>query len=553
MLKHLTIKNYALIRHLDIDFHQGFSVMTGETGAGKSIILGALGLIIGKRADTQVMLEKDKKCIVEGTFSIREYGLLPFFRDNNLDFEENTILRREIGVSGKSRAFINDTPVNLNLLKQLGDRLIDIHSQHNTITLNDSNFQLAVIDDFISHPELLTEYRSKYDNYLELKKKLAQLLENETRFKADQDYFQFQFDELEKAGLEDDEQEELEKELELLDNTELIKSSLVLSTQLLQEEDGNIVEKLNEVETSLRGLIKFHDRIQELQQRIESNLIDLKDISAELQSIEENVNYDPQRIQELKNRLDLIYHLQQKHRVNSVHELIAVRDRINEKLQSIYSMDDEIEQTRKSLDQSEQSLNKIASKIADNRKKAIPVFEQNITAILKELGMPEAQFKVELLSLDNYTRDGLDKIIFLFNANRGGTPDEVSRIASGGELSRLMLSIKSLISGRNLLPTIIFDEIDMGVSGDIANKVGNILLNISENMQVMAITHLPQIAGKGDTHYRVYKQNHLDKTISEINIIDGDDRINEIAKMLSGEKISRVAVENARELLHEKN
>ncbi len=549
MLNHLSIENYALIDKLDIDFSEGLSVITGETGAGKSILIGALSLILGKRADTQVLLNKSKKCIVEGSFNIKNYGLDDFFKKYELDYENITILRREINKNGKSRAFINDTPVNLNLLKEFGDKLVDIHSQHNIITLNDSNFQLAVIDNYINHNELINNYKSEYFKYINQKNKLKELIEKENQLKTDQDYFKFQFDELENAQLIEGEQENIENELEILNHSEEIKSNLFKASQLLNNDENNLINSLSEVNSLIHQLAGYLDNLKEIDERIVSNLIDLKDVADEIDKIESQINFDPAQIEKLNNRLDLIYHLQQKHRVTSITELIKIKEFFSGKLQGITSLDENIRKLRSDLNEQEKTLKKLANKISQNRKKAIPEIEKNIITILSRLAMPDAQIKITQSNLPDFNRDGIDKIKFLFNANKGGELNELSKIASGGELSRLMLSVKSLISQRNLLPTIFFDEIDLGVSGDIAGKVGDILLKMSKLMQVVAITHLPQIAGKGNEHLLVYKQTDEDSTKSKIKKIKDQERINEIAKMLSGDEITKAAIENAKELL----
>lgn len=549
MLKSLSIENYALIRRLRIDFKDGLSVITGETGAGKSIILGALGLILGNRADTQVLLQKDRKCIVEGSFDISGYDLSVFYEENELDFENVTILRREINKSGKSRAFINDTPVNLIKLRELGDKLVNVHSQHKTITLNDSEFQLAVVDDYVNHPELIKDYKSMFNEHNQLNVKYRQLVEAEKNSRADEDYYQFLYDELKKASLIPDEQKELESELEILNNSEEIKMNLGKVNAMLSGEGTAALNILNEISNLLNPIEKYHSELGELNKRIRSNIIDLKDIDNEIGSIEEGISYDPGKLEEINERLNLLYSLQQKHRVQTTEELIQLKEKYESKLQSISSLEGEIEKLKKEIDQIHRDLSGLAKKISENRKIELPSIEKKITKILQQLGMPEAQFKVSIEPLENFGKEGKDSVTFLFNANKGGRLDEVSKIASGGELSRLMLSIKSLISHKNLLPTIIFDEIDMGVSGDIANKVGDILLKMATSMQVIAITHLPQIAGKGKTHYLVYKDSGEDITTSYIKQSTGNERLTEIAKMLSGEKVTSVALENARELI----
>lgn len=553
MITHLSISNYALIRKLDINFSNGLSVITGETGAGKSILLGALSLILGNRADSQILLDKTKKCVIEGTFNIKDYNLIPFFKENDLDYDDNTLLRREINKSGKSRAFINDTPVNLNLIKELGDKLVNIHSQNKTVTLNNSDFQLAVVDSYVNKNDVLKQYRLGFKNYSEKKKKLNGLIEKENKSKSDQDYFQFQFDELEKANLDPDEFNNIEKELELLNHHEEIKTNLAGISQILDNKELNIISQLNEALSLIKNISEYNNDFENFHKRVESNLIDLRDLSSEIESIGESIIYDPKRITELNNNIDIVFHLQQKHRVNSVNKLIAIKDNLSEKLNEISSLENEINNLKKEISVIEIELTKLAKLISLSRGEAIPKIEKNITELLVELGMPDGRFKVEQIKFNELTIDGFDKVKFLFNANKGGTLSDMSKIASGGELSRLMLSIKSLISQKNLLPTIIFDEIDSGVSGNIANKVGVILKKISQTMQVIAITHLPQIAGMGDFHYLVFKDSEKEITESRIKLISANERINEIAKMLSGSKISEIALQNAKELLVVKN
>ncbi len=549
MLKHLTIKNYALISKLSIDFNDGFTVITGETGAGKSIILGALGLILGNRADTRVLLEKNRKCIIEGEFDLSGYQLERFFKDNELDFDNNSTLRREINRNGKTRAFINDTPVNLVLMQELGDKLVNIHSQHKTITLNDSDFQLAVVDDYSKHLQLLNNYREKYYRYQRIRKELKELIKIEKNSKSDQDYFQFQFDEIDKANLLADEQVAIEAELEILNNAEEIKSGLINVSQALAGDENGIIEVLQGIKPILQSIAGYHPDLNQILERIGSNLIDLKDISQDIERIEEHTIFDPERATALTERLNLIYHLQQKHRVNSITELLEVKAKLQQKLFSITTLEEDIKDRQRELETLQNNLKEFADKISISRGEAIPGIEESIIAILIQLGIPQAQFKIELTKTNLFTADGTDRIRFLFNANKGASLSDVAKIASGGELSRLMLAIKSIISRKNLLPTIIFDEIDMGVSGDIANSVGNILLDMSSSMQVIAITHLPQIAVKGSEHFLVYKNLKDEITTSQIRKINDHDRINEIAKMLSGEKITNIALENAREML----
>ncbi|MCD4773156.1 MAG: DNA repair protein RecN [Bacteroidales bacterium] len=549
MITHLSINNYALIRKLNIDFLNGFSVITGETGAGKSILLGAMSLILGNRADSQVLFDKTTKCIIEGTFNIKDYNLNSFFSENDLDYDENTFMRREINKNGKSRAFINDTPVNLNLMKELGDKLVNIHSQNKTITLNNSDFQLAVIDNYVNKNDILRKYRLSFINYSEKKKLLKTLIEKENKSKLDQDYYQFQFDELEKANLDPDEFINIEKELELLNHHEEIKTNIVEISQILENDEQNILSQLNRILSLINNISEYNIDFKEIQNRIESNLIDLKDISAEIDNFGEGINYNPARVEELSSRFDTVIQLQQKHRVNSVEELISLKENLNEKLSEISSLEVEINKLKKEISEIDTELRKLAKHISANRGEVIPKIEKNICKLLSELGIADGRFKVEQLKFNELTIDGLDKVRFLFNANKGGVLSDMSKIASGGELSRLMLSIKSLISQKNLLPTIIFDEIDSGVSGNIANKVGKILKKISGSMQVIAITHLPQIAGMGDSHYLVFKETDTEIAESRIKLISESERINEIAKMLSGSIVSEIALQNAKELL----
>lgn len=549
MLQNLLIENYALIEKLDINFSKGFSVITGETGAGKSIMLGALSLILGSRADTQVLQDKSRKCIIEGQFLISAYQLESFFEANDLDFENQSVLRREISPAGKSRAFINDTPVNLTVLKELGDRLVNIHSQHAIVTLNDANFQLAVLDAYVGHEEEVADYQKEFRGFRSLQLELDDLLTNEQQSKADFDYFQFQFDELEKANLAPDEQEGLESSLEIQTHAEEIKFAIEHATKTIEEADFNIINSLTGIRNNLRKVAKFYPEFDTLSERIDANLIDLKDIGSELLSIDNQVHFDPAEVENLKSRLDLIYHLQQKHGVQSVAELIDLKESISQKLNSINSLEEEIVELKNRIEKYKADLVRGALKISKARKASIPAIEAKVVGMLKQLGMPNARFSIMNNPLDEPGVDGFDKVKYFFNANKGSDLNEVAKIASGGELSRLMLSIKSLISGKKLLPTIIFDEIDNGVSGEVAAKVGKILADMAEDIQLLVITHLPQIAGKGINHYRVTKETKNDKTHSQIKLLNKDERVVEIAKMISGDQVSEVAMENAKILL----
>jgi DNA repair protein RecN (Recombination protein N) len=551
MLSRLYIKNYALIDSLDISFDKNLNILTGETGAGKSIILGALGLILGQRADGKYFFNQQKKCVIEGFFDITEYDLQAFFDENDVDFEQETVLRREISLDGKSRAFINDTPVTLTVLKQLGEQLIDIHSQHATLEIGNHHFQLLVLDLMADHEPLLSTYRKEYKEFKRKQKTLSDLIESSSQAKADLDYFQFQFDELEQANLVADEQENLEKELNLLTHAEEIKTNLNNASLLIKNGELAALSQLQESSSLLQHLERYQPELAELAQRLKSTIIELKDIVAEIESIEESTSFNDQRSVELTDRLNLIYALQKKHRVNANDELLKLQEDLSQKLNKILFADEDILKLQSELAKEKASLLKQASILSINRKKAIPAIEAHVQTVLAEVGMNNAQLKVEqaLKNDDDFDANGIDQIRFLFTANKGHQLNELSKVASGGELSRLMLAIKSLIAKKTALPTIIFDEIDTGVSGEVANRVGNIMEKLANDMQVIAITHLPQMASKGKAHYFVYKEVKDDFTYSQIKRLSDEERIVEIAKMLSGEHPKESAMQNAKELL----
>jgi DNA repair protein RecN (Recombination protein N) len=535
MLSKLVIENYALIDHLEMDFSEGFSVITGETGAGKSILLGALSLILGNRGDVSVLLDTSRKCIVEGTFAIKGYHLEDLFREHELDYDDTAILRREILQNGKSRAFINDTPVNLALMKDLGDHLVNIHSQFSVITLNDADFQLAVLDNYSDNIQIIQQYRDNFIHFVQLKKEVEELVRRETLARKDNDYYQFLSDELESVKLQEDEQEIAEKRLQAL--------------EILSLGEHNIADRLSKITNVTNNLSRFHTSLKEISERLRSNQIDLRDIAAGMEKIEQDVEFDPAEINALTTRLDLINHLEKKHNVPDIRGLLTIKEQINGKLLEVTSLEDRILALNKELEQVREHLLKEAEKLSGNRMKVISDLEEKIRQTLIKLGMQDARIKIELMRLKELTPDGMDSVRFLFSANKGIGLSEISRIASGGELSRLMLSIKSLISKKNLLPTIIFDEIDLGVSGEIAGKVGEILKKMGESMQVIAITHLPQIAGKGQSHYWVFKSNESDAARTQLKKLDQKERILEIAKMLSNEKVSDAALKTAKELM----
>ena len=551
MLNRLVIKNYALIDNLEINFDRDLNVITGETGAGKSIVLGALGLILGQRADSKYFFNQQKKCIVEGFFDIKSYDLKDFFLSHDLDFEQETVLRREIALDGKSRAFINDTPVTLNIIKALGEQLIDIHSQHATLEINNADFQLLVVDVMAQHSDLLSQYRTQFKTFKELTHRLKTKTEEAEKAKTDQDYYQFLFDELEQANLQPNEQNELETELNSLTHAEEIKRNLIAASYLMDLADDSAILKLKEAATQIQSLEKYNPSITSFSERLKSAIIEIKDVSAELENLEQNTTFNQTKADEINERLTLLYTLQKKHRVQSNQELIDLQNSFSEKLNQISSADDEIIKLEKEIIVLKSAILKLAKQLSANRTNVLPTIEQYIVKTLAEVGMPNAQIKIEqhILTDNQLDKTGLDRVQFLFNANKGHQLNELNKVASGGELSRLMLSIKSLIAKKTALPTIIFDEIDTGVSGEVANRVGNIMTELAKDMQVITITHLPQMASKGKAHYFVYKQVKDNFTYTQIRRLSSEERILEIAKMLSGENPKDAAIENAKELL----
>lgn len=553
MLLHLSVENFILIPKLDISFHKGFTCITGETGAGKSILVGALSLILGQRADTSVLRDKNQKCIVEGSFLIDGYNLNSIFENNDLDFEPTSVFRREINPQGKSRAFINDTPVNLNVLKEIGDRLVDIHSQHQTLELNDAAFQLGMVDSYARQPQTLALYRKHFSEFNLIKAELDDCLKKEQQSLNEREYLNFQFEELEKADLIANEQQEAEEELEILTHAEEIKSRTFESIGILSDNELNVTDKLSEIKQLLEQASRFSHHISPLAGRIHESLIELKDITNELRTFSDQVHFDPERIEKLGQRLDLIYHLEQKHRVQSIAELIDIRNELSDKLLAISSLETRIVSLTEDLKKKEIELSKVSAVLSEQRHSVIPDIETEMQKVLENLGMPSSKFIIKQELLTYFSASGTDKITFLFSANKGGEIREIQKVASGGELSRLMLALKSLVLNRSLLPTILFDEIDSGVSGDIAGKVGTIMRNMSIHMQVITITHLPQIAGKADSHLLAYKQDGDTTTISNMRILSSEDRVNEIARMLSDETITESAKITARELLNYRN
>lgn len=550
MLTSLTIKNYTLIENLNVDFSSGFSVITGETGAGKSMLLGALGLVLGKRADLSSLKNEDEKCVIEAVFSIEKYGLKAFFEAQDLDFENETIIRREILPSGKSRAFVNDSPVTLQQLDELGNQLMDIHSQHQTRELSEEKYQFEVLDILAENEDLLTEYSQKLSQYKKNKKALEQAQSKLSESLKEQEYNLFVFNELNDANLKENEQEELEVEYEKLNNTEVIKEVLSKTLNLSDNEIGGILQSLNEIKSDFSKISGFSGAYKEIADRIISLQIEFSDIFQEVNSLSESVFDDPSATQKIGDRLQLLYDLQKKHKVNSVQELITIKNNLEEKVVSVDELSAVIEKTQKLIVQNQTELDALALQLHQNRQKAITIFDEKITVLLAELGMSNARFDIKLISTDDYFANGKDKLEFLFSANKGGNFGLLKKTASGGELSRIMLATKAILAEYKAMPTIIFDEIDTGVSGEIALKMAQIMQEMSKNRQVISITHLPQIASKGNNHYKVYKSVTEIDTVSDLKILSKEERIEEIAEMLSGKNFSESALSHAKTLLN---
>lgn len=549
MLKSLSIRNYALIDALDIDFCGNLNILTGETGAGKSILLGAIGLIIGQRADSSVLRNKLEKCTAEGVFEIGNYGLQNFFALNELDYDETTILRREITPQGKSRAFINDTPVNVKVLYDLGLKLIDIHSQHQSLELNEKNYQLRLVDVVAGNQDLLKTYSSEFRKYLSVGEELKRVEYLAEQSKKDLDYFEFQFNQLAEAKLQENEQTEFEMLLEKLTHAEEIKSVFGQLFQDLSENERSVLSILKDNLNALSKLRNVLPEAEQIYQRLDSVYIELKDVAAESSVLEDRTENDPKRVEQINQRLDLIYSLQQKHRVVSVAELLAIQSDFQEKINLVSSFDQEIERLQKEIKEQENVLTDLAGRLRKNRKSVVSPIVDKVIDVLRNVGIPNASFSVKFAELLSFSISGLDEVNFLFSANKSQELQEIGKIASGGEMSRLMLAIKTLITDSRSLPTIIFDEIDTGVSGEVAVKMGQILEQMAETMQVLNITHLPQIAARGSHHYKVYKFDQNDQTFTSIKKLTDQERIEEIAQMLSGENYSSTAMETARELL----
>ncbi|EGF58884.1 DNA repair protein RecN [Bacteroides fluxus] len=550
MLRSLYIQNYALIEKLDINFDSGFSVITGETGAGKSIILGAIGLLLGQRADVKSIRTGASKCVIEARFDISAYGMQPFFEENELEYEEECILRREVYASGKSRAFINDTPASLAQMKELGELLIDVHSQHQNLLLNKEGFQLNVLDILSHNEEVLAAYQSVHKEWKQALYDLEKIIARAEQDKADEDYIRFQLEQLEEARLSEGEQEELEQEADTLSHAEEIKAGLYRAGQILYSDEGGLLSGLKDCLNTMIGLQNVFPVAGELAERLESTYIELKDISQEISGKEEEVEFNPARLEEVNERLNLIYTLQQKHRVSTIGELLALENEYAMKLSAITSSEEDIEKLKASCDVLYNKVKKQAAVLTKARTAAAREVEKQMASRLVPLGMPNVRFQVEMGTRKEPGMHGIDTVNFLFSANKNGTLQNISSVASGGEIARVMLSVKAMIAGAVKLPTIVFDEIDTGVSGEIADRMADIMQEMGEsNRQVISITHLPQIAARGRAHYKVYKQDNEKETNSHIRRLTDNERVEEIAHMLSGATLTEAALNNARALL----
>ncbi|TDO83205.1 DNA repair protein RecN (Recombination protein N) [Flavobacterium chryseum] len=550
MITSLSIKNYALIEKLSIDFSRGFSIITGETGAGKSIILGALGLVLGKRADLTSLKNKEEKCVIEAHFEISKYNLKEFFEANDLDYEDETIIRREILPSGKSRAFINDSPVNLQELQDLSLFLIDIHSQQQTQELSDENVQFKIIDAIANNFDTISTYQKLLKTYKSDKSKLNALLKKQSDSGKEQEYNTFLLNELVSAKLKSGEQEELEADFEKLNNVEVIKESIDKSLVIANEEQFGVFHNLNEIKISLQKIALFSPEYETLFERITSVAIEFDDISRELQNASEKLLNDPEKLELTNQKLQLIYNLQKKHQVTSVDELIQIQANLENAVVELGNIEEEIASLSKLIEEKTIELDALSATIHQNRENAIPVLSNQLISILETLGMPNVRFNMELLPSETYFQNGKDELKFLFSANKGTDFGLLKKVASGGEMSRIMLAVKAILAQYSKLPTLIFDEIDTGVSGEIAIRMGEIMKEMSTKMQIFAITHLPQIAAKGDSHFKVFKSTVGEDTQSELKLLFPNERITEIAQMLSGANISDSALNHAKELLN---
>lgn len=550
MLQHLTISHYALIEHLDIDWQNGFSVITGETGAGKSIILGALNLLLGGRADTKAIQSGQNKCMIEAIFNIEELHLESFFIENDIDYDEKEcIIRREVMLSGKSRAFINDSPLPASKLKEIGDKIIDIHSQHQNLLIRNESFLIDTLDTIAEHPEVLAKYRLLHKAYKEAVTSLEELRQQAEKGKTEQDYLQFQLSQIEEAQLQADEQTDLEAEQNILNHSEEIKQAYYSAQSLLNAEEVSVTQNLKHAAEKLRDITTNDSMANQLAERLESMRIELDDIEAEIAQHAEKVEYDPARLAFIEERLNTIYELEQKHRVKNVGELLTIADTLRTGLSAIENLDEDIAQQKKKVDDLTKARSEAAVQLTDTRKNAAKSIEKELTASLKQLGMPNVEIVLQITPRQEYDYSGADNVTFLFSGNKNIPPQDVKQIASGGEIARMMLALKALIAKKKALPTILFDEVDTGVSGSMAEKMAKVMQQISNFCQVICITHLPQIAACGTNQYRVYKEDTGDATRSHIKQLSYEERIEEIAHMLSGSEITQAAISNAKALL----
>ena len=554
MLKQLYIRNFTLIERLDMTFNGGFSVITGETGAGKSIILGAIGLLKGQRADSKLIKRGSEKCVIEAHFNLSRYGMEKFFNDNDVEYDaDDCIVRREITAAGKSRAFVNDTPVPLSVLKELGEQLIDVHSQHQNLLLGKQDFQMEIVDIIADDKDLLDTYRKAYGDYREKQRQLDDLQERLSSNKANADFLLFQYEELDRANLVEGEQETLEAQANQMSHYEDIKTALYQADKAMSAEGTGVTENLRTAINALHSIEGVLPMAGELASRMDADFIDLKDIADELEGQLDKVDFDPKELDSINDRLDRIYSLQKKYHCDTVSQLIEIRDNLKKQLDGIENGDYDLQQVKNEVDKSMKLAIQKADSITKVRKTAAKKIEEEIKQRLVALGMPNIQFTINLESSE-LSADGADKVAYMFSANRNMPMQPVAQVASGGEIARLMLSLKAMVSGAVKLPTIIFDEIDTGVSGKIAEKMADIMCEMGNNeRQVISITHLPQIAAKGATHYKVYKEDRGDTTVSTMKLLCGEDRVNEIAQMLSGSDITEAAISNARELLKMKS
>ncbi|MDR1673336.1 MAG: DNA repair protein RecN [Bacteroidales bacterium] len=549
MFTHLSIRNYVLIQELEVDFYEGLSIITGETGAGKSILLGALGLLTGQRADSGALLDKTRKCVVEGVFHLQSPTWKPTFDEYELEYAEETVIRREVSAEGKSRAFVNDSPVNLSILKDLGAKLVDIHSQHQNIYLESPVFQMQVLDTYARQSDTVADYTCEYGKYSDFEERLNCLIESTKQQQSEADYHRFRFEELTAAKLSAEEQAALEEEQELLTHAGEVKTGLSQISAWIDGDEASAVQMLKSAISMMSRLQQVYSKAKTFLPRMETTLIELKDIASETEQLTEMMEFQPERLEQVNDRLDLLYSLQQKHHAASVEELIAIRDGLGAKLRELNNYDAQISRMKQQLTQMQTRLSALAGEISAKRHAAVQGIEKHIHTLLQQLGIPNALFRADITPTEQLTPTGADHVRFLFSANRQQNLQELGKVASGGELSRIMLAIKAVIAEKITLPTLIFDEIDAGVSGEIAEKMGNIIERTAHHAQVVNITHLPQVAAKGQHHYKVYKRDTGQTTQTKMQKLTPEERVMEIARILSGEKVTEAAMENARQLL----